>query len=138
MNWYFESWRNSIRIFCKFEFWIFYTLRIFKNVYNDTLNFKKFSKIFQIFFWTIFNVFVDIRVKIFKNFHILLTFLKMYCNIMFDFAHLKIRYKLNYVMNQYRFRILKTYIYKTWSSILIWHEKNLIRIIRIDQNIAIN
>ena len=26
------------------------------------------------------------------------------------------------------------YIHKIWLSILIWHEKNLIRIIRIDQN----
>ena len=111
-------------------------LRLFKKIYNDSLKFKNFSKFF--FFWTIFNVFVDARAKIFKNFLFLLTSLKMYCNMMFDFVHSNIRYKLIYFMNQYRFRILKTYFYKTWLSILIWYEKNLIRIIRTNQNIVIN
>ena len=112
------------------------SLRIFKNVYSDTLNFRNFLKFF--FSWTILSAFADARAKIFKNLHILLTSLKMYCNVMLDFAHSSIRYELSYVMNQYRLRILKTYTYKTWPSILIWHEENLARIIRTDQDIAVN
>ena len=112
------------------------SLRLLKKVYNDTLKLKNLSKFF--FFWTTLSALVDTRAKIFKNIQSFLMILKVYCNVMFDFAHSNIRHELCYVMNQYCCRILRAYIYKTWHSILTWHEKNLIRIIRIDQNIAIN
>ena len=112
------------------------SLRILKNVYSDTLNFRNLSKFF--FSWTAFSVLADARAEIFKNFHILLASLEVYCNVMLDFAHPGIRYELDYVMSQYRLRILRAYIYKTWSSILAWHEESLARIIRTDQNIAVN
>ena len=108
------------------------SLRLFKNVYHCALNFKNLLKF--IFFWTIFNVFFDSRAKFFKDIIVLLMILKMYCNVMFDFAHSNVRQKLNWIMNQYRFRIMKMHIHKIWLSILTWHEESLIRIVCIDQN----
>ena len=112
------------------------SLRLLKDVYNCTLKFKNLFKF--IFSFATFDVFVDSRLKSCKNVVFLLLILKMYCNVMFDFVYSNIRHELNYIINQYRVRITKTHVYKTWSSILIWHEKNLIRIIRIDQNVSIN
>ena len=112
------------------------SLRLLKKIYNDTLKLRNLSKFF--FFWATLSAFVDTRAKIFKNIQSLLMILEVYCNVMLDFAHSSIRHELCYVMSQYRCRILKAYTYKTWHSILTWHEKSLVRIIRIDQNIAIN
>ena len=62
----------------------------------------------------------------------------MYCNVVFDFTHSNIHHQLDFVMSAYRIRIMKIYFYKTWSSIVTWHEKSLTRIIRINQNVLVN
>ena len=111
-------------------------LRLLKKVYNDTLELRNLSKFSSS--WATLSALVDTRAKIFKNIQSLLMVLKVYCNVMLDFAHSNIRHELCYVMSQYRCRILRTYTYKTWHSILTWHEESLVRIIRIDQDIAIN
>ena len=108
------------------------SLRLLKDVYHCALNFRNFSKF--IFFWAIFNVFSDSRAKFFRNIIALLRVLKMYCNVMFDFVHSNVRHELSWIMNQYRFRIMRMHIHKIWLSILTWHEKSLVRIVRIDQN----
>ena len=106
------------------------SLRLLKKIYNDTLKFRNLSKFF--FSWATLSVLVDTRAKIFKNIQFLLMILKVYCNVMLDFAHSNIRHELCYAMSQYRCRILRAYTYKTWHSMLTWHEKSLIRIIRTD------
>ena len=112
------------------------SFRFLQNVYHCRLNVKNFFKF--IFFWIALEIVVDTRSKFFKNIFFLLMTMKMYCNVVFEFIHSNIQHQLNFVMNAYRIRIMKTYFYKTWSSIVTWHEKNLIRIIRIDQNVFVN
>ena len=108
------------------------SLRLFKNVYYCALNFRNFSKF--IFFEQFSTFFFDSRAKFFKNIIVFLIILKMYCNIMFDFVHSNVRHELNWIINQYRFRIMKMHVHKIWLLILTWHEKNLIWIVCIDQN----
>ena len=112
------------------------SLRLLQNVYYDRLNVRNLSKF--IFFWATFDVIVDTRSNFFKNVLSLLMIMKMYCNVVFDFIHSNIQHQLNFVMSAYRIRIMKVYFYKTWSSIVTWHEKSLTRIIRIDQDVFVN
>ena len=112
------------------------SFRLLQNVYHDRLNVRNLSKF--IFSWATFDVVVDTRSNFFKNVLSLLMIMKMYCNVVLDFIHSNIRHQLDFVMSAYRTRIMKVYSYKTWSSIVTWHEKNLIRIIRIDQDVLVN
>ena len=109
MNWCFESWRNLIRTFCRFEFWIFYTrfllnIEIFWN--NNIIWFESLLKLYAV--RCIYKTWKIIVIVIFASISLtwkIIVIVIFASNILFDF-------------NQFALKIWKSFSWmiqkKTW------------------------
>lgn len=107
--------------------------RYLENIFHNKLDIKNINKFIIDFFSTI--VFEKINAFNARNIIDLVRNFDMYIYVVVSFiAQTTIKWNLYQVIILYRFRLMAMINYKTFASIRLYHEKFLVRIIRLDQD----